>query len=60
MFCLRVCSRTACLKRLQWGVRFPGCTEGCDSPCGCWELNPDPLEEQTLLSTTEPRLQLLK
>jgi hypothetical protein len=41
------------------GVRFPstGVTDSCESPCGCWELNPDPLEEQPLLLTAEPSLQ---
>ena len=28
-------------------------TDGCDPPCGCWELNPDPLEEQPVLLTAE-------
>jgi len=30
------------------GVRSPGAgvTDGCESPCGCWETNPSPLEEQ--------------
>jgi hypothetical protein len=23
-------------------------TDGCEPPCGCWELNPDPLEEQSV------------
>lgn len=34
------------------GVRFPG-TRAADSyelPCGCWELNLEPLEEQYLSS----------
>ena len=26
-------------------------------PCGCWELNSEPLEEQPVLLTTEPSLQ---
>ena len=26
-------------------------------PLGCWELNPDSLEEQSVLLTTEPSLQ---
>jgi hypothetical protein len=26
-------------------------------PCGCWELNSEPLEEQSLLLTSEPSLQ---
>ena len=31
--------------------------DGCEPPCGCWELNPGPLEEQSLLLTSEPFLQ---
>jgi hypothetical protein len=29
-------------------------TDGCEPPCGCWELNSGPLEEQSvpLLSST--------
>lgn len=34
-------------------VLDPGVVDSCDLPCGCWKLNPDPLEEQT----TEPSLQ---
>jgi hypothetical protein len=32
-------------------------TDGGDPPCGCWELNSGPLEEQSVLFTTEPSLQ---
>ena len=32
-------------------------TDGCEPPCGCWELNSGPLEEQAALLTTEPSLQ---
>jgi hypothetical protein len=32
-------------------------TDSCELPCGCWELNPDPLEEQAVLTTTESSLQ---
>jgi hypothetical protein len=40
-------------------VGFPGTgfTVSCELPCGCCELNPDPLEEQPVLLTTEPSLQ---
>jgi hypothetical protein len=31
--------------------------DGCEPPCGCWELNSGPLEEQSVLSTSEPSLQ---
>jgi hypothetical protein len=30
--------------------------DGCESPCGCWDLNSGPLEEQSVLLTTEPSL----
>ena len=35
-------------------------TDGCEPPGGCWELNSEPLEEQSMLLTTEPSLQPLK
>jgi hypothetical protein len=28
-------------------------TDGYEPPCGCWELNSGPLEEQTVLLTSE-------
>ena len=33
-------------------------TDGCEPPCGCWELNSGPLAEQSVLLTAEPSLQL--
>ena len=38
---------------------FPeiGVTDGCELPCGCWELNLSPLEEQPVLLTTKSPLQ---
>ena len=35
-----------------------GITDDCELPCWCWEPNLDPLEEQSMLLTTEPSLQL--
>jgi hypothetical protein len=32
-------------------------TDGCELPCGCWDLNSVPLEEQLALLTAEPSLQ---
>jgi hypothetical protein len=32
-------------------------TDGCEPPCGCWDLNSGPSEEQSVLLTTEPFLQ---
>jgi hypothetical protein len=34
-------------------------TDVCQPPCGCLELNSGPLEEQSVLLTTEPSLQPL-
>jgi hypothetical protein len=31
--------------------------DGCEPPCGCWELNSGPLEEQSVFLTAEPSLQ---
>ena len=41
------------------GIRSPGTgvTDSCELPYGCWELNPGPLEEQSVLLTAEPFLQ---
>ena len=45
---------------------LPACVRGwirwnrsynCEWPCGCWELNLGPLEEQSVLSNAEPSLQ---
>jgi hypothetical protein len=32
-------------------------TDGCEPPCGCWDLNLGLSEEQSVLLTTEPSLQ---
>ena len=46
---------------MHWceGVRSPvtGSSDSYNLPCGCWELNLGPLEEQSVLLTTEPSLQ---
>ena len=34
-------------------------TDGFEPPCGCWELNSGPLEEQSVLLTAEPSPVLL-
>jgi hypothetical protein len=31
--------------------------DGCEPPCGCWELISGPLEEQTMLLISESSLQ---
>ena len=42
-------------------VRSPATavTNRCELPCECWELHVGPLEEQSVLLTTEPSLLLL-
>ncbi len=47
-----------CIRDRTTGVSNP-ITDGCEPPCGCWELNSGPLEEQSVLLTSEPSLQLL-
>ena len=41
--------------RTEEAIGSPGVvvTDGCEPPCGCWELNPGPLLEQQVLITTE-------
>jgi hypothetical protein len=33
-------------------------TGGCEPPCGCWNLNSGPLEEQSVFLPAEPSHQL--
>lgn len=50
-----VCVLCACLvpKEARGRIGSPGTeiTEGCELLCGCWELNPDSLEEQPVTLT---------
>ena len=48
-----------CFACMCEGVGSPGTgvTGSCEPPCGRWELNLDPLEEQSVLLTAEPSLQ---
>lgn len=43
----------------QKRVRYSGAgvIKGCECPCGYWESNPDPLEKQPEVYTTELSLQ---
>lgn len=58
-----VCALVFCLQGC-WceGVRFPGtvATDSCELPCVFWELTPNPLEEESVLTTAEPSLQPLQ
>ena len=42
---------------LSWVSGPPERNYSYELPCGCWELNLGPLEEQPVLLTTEPSLQ---
>ena len=57
--CIYVHVHSWCLQRLENGARSSGTgvKDGCEPPCVCWELNPDPLEEQLVLLNAEPFLQ---
>ena len=43
------------LGHTRGGLRIP--LDGCEPPCGCWELNSGSLEEEPVLLTPEPSLQ---
>ena len=59
--CMYVCAPCACLVPVdsEKDIRSPGTevTDGCEPSCGCWELNPSPLQEHPVLLTTEKNLQ---
>jgi hypothetical protein len=55
ILCVRV--HCHCLQTHQKRVSDP-ITDGCEPPRGCWELNSGLLEEESVLLTTEPSLQL--
>jgi hypothetical protein len=46
----------AVTRRPEEGAGFleTGITGGCEPPCGCWKLDPGPLQEQPVLLTAEP------
>ena len=56
------CVSAWCLWKPEESIRSSatGVTDGCESPCRCWELNPNPSEEQPALLTPEPYLQFQK
>jgi hypothetical protein len=41
------------LSEASKGFGVPIVSDGCELPCGCWDLNPDLLEEQPMFFTTE-------
>jgi hypothetical protein len=54
MSALSACT-PACQKRASDPI-----IDDCEPPCGCWEMNSGPLEEQSVFLITEPSLQLPK
>ena len=56
IFC-RVCALCPQKSEDGMGSPGPGVRDSCRLLCGCWELNPGPMEEQPVLLTTEPSLQ---
>ena len=60
--CLLTCMRTAWVlssQRPEEGIRSSGTdiTDSYEMPCGCWEPNPGPLQEQQVLLSPEQSLQ---
>jgi hypothetical protein len=45
----------ACYPEFRRGSRME-LKDGCEPPCGCWELNPGPLKEEPILLTVKPSL----
>ena len=37
----------------RWHQNLVGVMDSCEPPCGCWKLNPGPLQEQPVLLPTE-------
>jgi len=46
----------AVFRHSRRGYQMPT-TDGCEPPRGCWDLNSEPQEEQSVLLATEPSLQ---
>jgi hypothetical protein len=53
LFILFIWVHCRCPQTHQKRASYP-ITDGCKPPCGCWELNSGPLEEQSVLLTAEP------
>ena len=45
------CTLVFCLHLVCVRMSDPGVTDSCELPCGCWGLNPGPLEGQPVLLT---------
>jgi hypothetical protein len=62
VFCLLIYLCTNCVQGLRRpeesiGSSGTGAIDVGESPCGCWELNPGPLEEQSVLLSADSSLQ---
>jgi hypothetical protein len=55
VFIYLICVHCSYLQTHQKRTSDP-ITDGCEPPCGCWELNSEPLEEQPVLLTVESSL----
>ena len=51
-----MCVHCSCLQTLQ-KKESDLLTDGCEPPCGCWDLNSGPSEEKSVLVIAEPPLQ---
>jgi hypothetical protein len=58
LFYLYIRVHCSCFQTHQKRASDP-ITDACEPPCGCWDLNSGPLEEQSVLLTAEPSLQPL-
>jgi hypothetical protein len=56
-FLFIICKYTSCLQMHQKRVSDLLIMDGCETPCGWWDLNSGPLKEQSVFLTTEPSLQ---
>lgn len=60
MFCLHVCLCTTYMLGAHGGQKQVSDPMGLEletTPCGCWEVNPGPLEQQQVLLTSRLSLQ---
>jgi hypothetical protein len=50
-----ICKYTvADFRHTRRGHHYDLTMDGCEPPCGCWDLNSGPSEEQSVLLTGEP------
>ena len=51
--CMYVCTVWVQRSEEEVGSSGTGVTDGCELPCGCWEPNSGPLEEQAVPLSAE-------